>query len=58
MYCTLADYVADICAVMPELNELLNIVIVIITQLTRLFSQTYRDITVSLTLIVLMWRIG
>jgi len=58
MYCTLADYVADICAVMPELNELLNIIIVIITQLTRLFSQTYRDITVSLTLIVLMWRIG
>ena len=50
MYYTCADYMADICAVMPALAELLNtiIIIIIITQLTRLFSQTYRGITVAL----------
>jgi len=44
IYYTFADYTADIRVVMPALTELLNTIIVIITQLTRLFSQTYRDI--------------
>lgn len=39
VYYTFADYIADICAVMPALTKLLDTNIVIITQLTCLLSK-------------------